>query len=575
LTNREVAELLRLIADLLEIKGEVVYKSLAYRRAAASVEALPQDISEIWQAGSLRQIPGVGAALEKKLDELLATGQLGYLRELQEQVPVGVVGLLGIPGVGPKTARLLWEQLGAVSVDDVARAAREGKLRALPGLGERSEQAILAGVHSVLHRSTRISLGTAWPIANGLVLAMRQALNESSVEAVGSLRRGRETIGDIDMLVACGNPAEATAVFVALSDVAQVVSHGPTRATVMLKNGLQADLRALKVEHYGSALQYFTGSKEHNVALRKLAQQRGLSLSKYGFREGDRDILCPQEQDVYAVLGLPWIPPELREDRGEITAAQQGLLPDLVESSDLRGDLHVHTDWSDGVSSVQDVALAARQLGYEYLAITDHSSGLGVGNGLDAERLRMQRAEIDRINELLDGITILQGVEVEIRADGSLDHPDEILQQLDLVVASLHLGMRQDTETITRRLLKAMESPHVDIIGHPSGRLIGQRDASNVDLERVLDMAAQTGTALEVNASPNRLDLDDVRIRRAVELGVQLCINSDAHSTSMLGAIGFGVVTARRGWAESSSILNTLPLHKLREWLSGRSPLVS
>lgn len=572
MTNHDVADLLRLIADMLEIKGEVVYKSLAYRKAADNIEALGRDINEIWRQGKLRQIPGVGDALEKKLNELLSTGRLAYYEELQEQVPVGVVGLLNIPEVGPKTAKLLWEELGALSVADVERAARAGKLRDLPGMGERSEQRILQGIESLYRRSMRIPLGVAWPIAQELAEALRRALGVKTVEPVGSLRRMKDTIGDIDLLAACEGPQRAPEVFVHLPQVAEVLSHGPTRASVVLHNGLQVDLRALAPEHYGSLLQYFTGSKDHNVTLRALAQKQGLSLSEYGFRRGEEEILCPTEEEVYAALGLPWIPPELREDRGEIQAAQAGKLPHLVERKDIRGDLHAHTDWSDAAATLEEMATAGQALGYEYLVISDHTHSLGVANGLDVGRLRQQRADIDRLNRGFSGFRLLQGAEVEIRADGSLDYPDDVLQELDMVIASVHSGLRQDKETITQRVVRAMRNPHVDILGHPSGRLLGQREATNVDLDCLLEVAAESGTILEVNATPNRLDLDDVHIRQAIAAGAGLAINSDAHSTGGLEVMAYGVAAARRGWAEARHIINTLPLAELLQSLGQKEP---
>jgi len=563
LTNREVADLLRLIADMLEIKGEIIYKSLAYRKAADNIEALGIDINEVWRRDGLRDIPGVGKALEQKLDELLSTGKLGYLEDLQEQVPVGVVSLLRISDVGPKTVKLLWESLGVQSVSDLERAARQGKLRELPGMGERSEQRILEGIQSLYRRTTRIPLGVAWPVARELVAALRQELDIETVEPVGSLRRMKDTVGDIDLLAAHSDPGLVTSAFTRLPQVAETVMHGPTRATVILHNGLQVDLRALERERYGSLLQYFTGSKEHNVAIRTLAQKQGLSLSEYGFKRGETEILCPQEDDVYQALDLPWIPPELREDRGEIQAAQRNQLPQLVQLSDIRGDLHAHSNWSDAVATIEEMAASAQALGYEYLVISDHTHGLGVANGLDAGRLREQRALIEELNAEFSGFRLLQGAEVEIRGDGALDFPDDVLQQLDVVVASVHSGMRQDRDTITGRVVRAMRNPHVDIIGHPSGRLLGEREATQVDLDQVIEVAAETGTLLEVNASPHRLDLDDAHIRRAIGLGVLLSINSDAHSTEGLEFMEFGVATARRGWAEAKHIVNTWPLSKV------------
>lgn len=564
LTNKEVAQILRNIADYLEIKGEVVYKALAYRRAADNILNLGRDINEVWREGKLRDIPGVGAALSKKLDELLGTGRLGYYEELQEEIPAGVIELLAIPDVGPKTAKLLWERLGIASVAEAERAARQGQLRQLPGLGVKSEAKILAGIQALYRRSDRIPLGTAWPVAQEVLSALEDGCRAvQRATAAGSLRRMKATIGDIDLLVASAEPEAVMEAFVNLPQVAEVSLRGPTKTSVILDNGLQVDLRVLPPERYGSLLQYFTGSKAHNVALRGLAQSQGLSLSEYGFKRGQAEIICAEEEEVYRTLGLPWIPPELREDWGEIEAAQGGTLPRLVELADIQGDLHIHTDWSDGAVSLAQMAEAARARGYRYAVISDHSRGLGVAGGLTVERLRAQRAEIERLNQRFSAFRLLQGVEVEIRADGSLDFPDEVLAELDVVIASLHSGLRQERERITARLISAMRNPHVDIIGHPLGRIIGQREESAVDMDAVLETAAATGTIMEVNAIPARLDLDDVHIRRAVTMGVKLAINSDAHNGEGLAVMAYGVATARRGWAEAKDVVNTLPLDKL------------
>jgi len=564
LTNKEVARILRTIADYLEIKGEVIYKALAYRRAADNIVNLGRDINEVWREGKLRDIPGVGEALSKKLDELLSTGRLGYYEQLQEEIPSGVVELLAIPDVGPKTAKLLWERLGIASVAEAERAARQGQLRQLPGLGVKSEAKILAGIQALYRRSERIPLGTAWPVAQEVLAALENdcpAVQRAT--AAGSLRRMKATIGDIDLLVASTEPEAVMEAFVSLLQVGEVSLRGPTKSSVILHNGLQVDLRVLPPERYGSLLQYFTGSKAHNVALRGLAQSQGLSLSEYGFKRGEEEIICAEEEEVYGALGLPWIPPELREDRGEIEVAQDGTLPELIELADIRGDLHIHTDWSDGAVSLAQMAEAARLRGYRYAVISDHSQGLGVAGGLTAERLREQRAEMDRLNKRFSDFRLLQGAEVEIKADGSLDFPDEVLAELDVVVASLHSGLRQERGRITARLISAMRNPHVDIIGHPLGRIIGQREESAVDIDAVLEVAAETGTIMEVNAIPARLDLDDVHIRRAVEMGVRLAINSDAHNMDGLAAMAYGVATARRGWAEARDVVNTLPLDEL------------
>jgi DNA polymerase (family 10) len=564
LTNKEVAQVLRTIADYLEIKGEIIYKALAYRRAADNIVNLGRDINEVWREGKLRDIPGVGEALSKKLDELLSTGQLGYYEQLQEEIPSGVVELLAIPDVGPKTAKLLWERLGIASVAEAERAARQGQLRELPGLGAKSEAKILAGIQSLHRRSDRIPLGTAWPVAQEVLTTLEHdcpAVQRATV--AGSLRRMKATIGDIDLLVASTEPEVVMEAFVSLPQVGEVSLRGSTKTSVILHNGLQVDLRVLPIERYGSLLQYFTGSKAHNVALRGLAQSQGLSLSEYGFKRGEEEVICAEEEEIYQALGLPWIPPELREDRGEIEAAQGGILPELIELSDLQGDLHIHTDWSDGAVSLAQMAEAARARGYRYAVISDHSHSLGVAGGLTAKRLWEQRAEIDRLNEGFSDFCLLQGAEVEIKADGSLDFSDEVLAELDVVIASLHLGLRQERERITTRLISAMRNPHVDVIGHPLGRIIGQREESAVDIDAVLEVAAETGTIMEVNAIPARLDLDDVHIRRAVEMGVRLAINSDAHNVESLAVMVYGVATARRGWAEARDVANTLALDEL------------
>jgi len=566
MNNRQVADILYEIADMLEIKGEIIYKAIAYRRAADNILSLGRDINDVWRDGKLREIPGVGETLAERLDELLRTGRLGYYEELREEIPPGVVAMLSIPNVGPKTAKLLYEKLGLMSVADVERAAREGKLRNLPGLGAKSEANILAGIEALHRRSDRIPLGTAWPVAREILEALRTGCPAvQQATAAGSLRRMKATIGDIDLLVASDEPEAVMDCFVNIPLVEEVALRGSTKTSVILHNGLQVDLRVLEPARYGSLLQYFTGSKDHNVALRELSLDQGLSLSEYGFKRDGEEILCADEESVYNILGLPWIPPELRENRGEIEAARQGRLPRLIELSDIKGDLHIHTNWSDGAASIAEMAEAARARGYRYVVISDHTRSLGVARGLTPERLREQRAEIDRLNGQFADFRLLQGAEVEIRADGSLDLPDEVLRELDVVVASIHSGLRQERERITSRLISAMRNPHVDVIGHPLGRILGQREASAVDMDRVMEVALETGTILEINAIPDRLDLDDAHIRRAVEMGVRLAINSDAHNAAGLAAMEYGVATARRGWAEARDVVNTLPLDELLE----------
>ncbi|HEY63106.1 MAG TPA: DNA polymerase/3'-5' exonuclease PolX [Caldilineae bacterium] len=571
-SNKQVAALLRRIAGILDIQGENRFKVMAYRRAADNIEALPRDLADYWREGRLREIPGIGEALSEKLDELLRTGRMSYLEELEQQVPPGVVEMLEIPEVGPKTARLVWERLGITSIEQLREAAETGRLRQLPGMGAKTEQRILAGIQALTHRSQRIPIGEARPVALALLSGLRASVSSLVKTAVaGSLRRWRETIGDVDLLVAAEDPEPVMEAFTRLPDVAEVILRGSTKTSIRTRDGLQVDLRVVPPERWGTALQYFTGSQAHNIALRERALKRGLSLSEYALkREDGKEILCAEEEEVYAALELPWIPPELRENRGEIEAAEEGRLPRLIEVSDLEGELHAHSTWSDGTATIEEMAEAARARGYRYLVITDHSESLGVTGGLTVERLREQRAEIERLNKRWSDFRLLHGIEVEIRADGTLDYPDEVLAELDCVVASIHTGLRQDREQITARALAAVRNPHVDILGHPSGRLLGRREESAVDLEVVLQTAAETGVAMEINAHPSRLDLDDVHVRRAIELGVPLVINCDAHSPADFDLIEYGVATARRGWAAPEHVLNALPLERLEEWLRRR-----
>ena len=572
MTNREIAEFLKRIGDMLDILGENRFKVLAYRRAADNILNLGQDIHIYWQAGTLQEIPGVGQAIAEKIDELLTTGQLEFYERLQDQVPAGVVSLLEIPDVGPRTAKLLWEELGLQSVAEVEAAARNGQLQGLPGLGAKSEAKILAGIEALHRRSDRIPLGTAWPVALDLLEGL-QAASPEVLEATvaGSLRRMQSTIGDIDLLASSTAPESVMRAFADLPRVAEVVLSGQTKTTVRLHNGLQVDLRVLEPDHWGAALQYFTGSQAHNVRVREIARNQNLSLSEYGFKREDGTlILCPQETGVYETLGLSWVPPELREDRGEIQAAIEDSLPRLVGWDDILGDLHAHTNWSDGAGTLEEMAETARQHGYRYLLISDHTQSLAVAGGLTPEQLRAQRAEIDALNKRWQDFTLLQGCELEIKADGTLDFSNEVLAELDFVVASVHTSLRQERTQITERVMNALRNPYVDVIGHPSGRILGQREESAVDLDAVIEAAVETGTALEVNSIPNRLDLDDVHVRRALGLGVKVAINSDAHHPGGLDSLRYGLATARRGWATSSDVLNTMSLDEIRAWRRAR-----
>ncbi|MBN2550852.1 MAG: DNA polymerase/3'-5' exonuclease PolX [Anaerolineales bacterium] len=572
ISNQQLAETFQTIANLLEIKGEVIYKILAYRKAADNLISLGREAYDIWAEGKLTEIPGVGKAIADKIEELFTTGQLGFLEKLQTEVPLTLIDLLQVPDLGPKKAALFWKQLGITDLPGLEAAARTGQLRSLSGMGEKSEARLLAGIEALKRRGDRFPLSKAWPFAQELLAFLRSLPGVTAAEAAGSLRRMRDTVGDLDLLVGASNSAPVMQALVNRSDIAHVVSQGETKASVEFDNHLRAQVWAHPPERFGTALQYATGSKEHNVRLRELALKRGLSLSDQAFiRPDGSELLCATEEEVYAALGLPWIPPELREDRGEIQAAKAGQLPDLIALTDIKAELHAHTTWSDGTLSVRQMAEEAIRRGFNILAITDHSSSLGVAGGLTPEGLGQQRQEIDAVQaELGQRLRLLQGCEVEIRADGTLDFSDQVLAGLDIVCASLHSSLRQPREQITARLVKAISNPHVDIIGHPSGRLIPRREGADLDMEAVFAAAVEHGVALEINAHPSRLDLNDIYARRAVELGIPLAINTDAHSASDFDMLHFGVATARRGWVGAEEVINTWESSRLLEWLGKR-----
>jgi DNA polymerase (family 10) len=573
MNNREAADVFRHIADLLEIKGEAIYRVLAYRRAADAIQELGRDLHDIWEQGELQEIPGVGKAIAEKIDELLRTGKLEYYERLAAEIPPGLVEVLAVGDVGPKKAARFWKELNITSIEELEKAAREGRLQQLSGMGPKSEARILANIQALKERSTgRMLLDKAAGTAETLLAQLRALPGVERAEPAGSLRRFRETVGDLDLIIAAEDPGPVLESFSGFPQVARILGQGDTKASVALHDGTRVQAWVHPPEHFGSAWQYATGSQAHSVRLRELALKMGLSLSEHGFKnENGEDLTCASEAEVYAALKMPWIPPELREDRGEIQAAQKGELPDLVQLGDLKGELHAHSDWSDGGVSMRTMVGAAMDLGLEYFVISDHSQSLGVANGLTVDRLKAQRDEIAQIQaEIGDSLQILHGSEVEILSDGSLDFPDEILGELDVVIASLHMSLRQPREVVTERLLAAIANPHVDIIGHPTGRLIGKRDAADLDMERVLQAAAVHQVALEINANPERLDLRDVHVRMAIDAGCRLAINTDAHHPEHLLFRIFGVGTARRGWAPPRSIINAWPLEEVREWLDQR-----
>ena len=570
--NREIAAILYQMAELLELHDQNRFKIIAYSRAARAIESLKEDIEKVCRERRLQSIPGVGKAIAEKIEEYLRTGKIQSHQELMADTPPGLAELLQISGLGPKTVFMLHEKLNITNLDELERAAREHRIRRLPRMGEVREKNILKSIERYRKRSNRILYSSAEPIVNEILAYLGRMEGLEHATAAGSYRRRRETVGDVDILATAARPEEIVAAFVKMPLVEEVLAKGPTKASVIVNDTIQVDLRIVEHRSYGTVLQYFTGSKEHNVRMRQLALDRGYSLSEYSLtRLADgQELFFDREEDVYRSLGLEYIPPELREDRGEIEAALEGRLPRLVENKDIRGDLHVHSSWSDGRASIMDLAHAARALGYEYIAFSDHSPSVGIAGGMGREKMEAKMEAVAKANEGLDGITVLMGAEVDIKADGSLDYPDDLLERIDVVIASVHMAQQQNERAITGRLISAIENENVDIIGHPTGRIINQREPSEIDFPAVLEAAARTGTALEINAHPNRLDLNDVNARAAKEMGVRMCINSDAHDASHLQNMKYGVNVARRAWLEKEDLLNAMDLPDLLHYLEKR-----
>lgn len=570
--NGDVAAVLYEIADLLELQG-VAFKPQAYRRAARNIEELDEDISKVVADGRLADIPGVGDAMTKKVHELVTTGRLPYLETLRSELPPGLMELLRIPDVGPKTAMLLFKELGISSVEQLKDAVLNHRLHGVKGFGEKTEERILQGIRTVEAKGGRVLLGEALPVAEAYVAYLKKAQDIDRIGVAGSLRRGKETIGDIDILVGGDRPSAVMDAFVSYPEVHEVLMRGPTKSSVILERGLQVDLRAVDAKSYGAALQYFTGSKEHNVSLRRIAAEKGFKLNEYGLFERDSGKLVAggTEEEVYGALGLGYIPPELREDQGEIAAAAEGTLPALVRQEDIRGDFHVHTNWSDGSDTIDDMVSAAVRRGYDYLAITDHSQSLRIANGLDPERLRMQVDAVRKAEDAAGGkVKVLAGSEVDIKADGSLDFPATLLKDLDIVVASVHSRFKMERKEMTTRIVAAVSSGMIDILGHPTGRLIGQRAPYEFDLEEVLEAARSAGVCMEVNCFPDRLDLADFHCRLAKQHGVRVALGTDSHSVEHMANMRLGVMTARRGWLEKNNVLNTMTGDRIAGELRGR-----
>jgi DNA polymerase (family 10) len=567
--NADIAKLFNRLADLLEIEGANAFRIRAYRRAAQTIEDLPVGAAEMIAKGEdLAKLPGIGKDLAGKIKEIVATGELKLLEEVEARTPSTLAVLTTIPGLGPKRVHALHESLGITSLDALAHAAKSHKVRALPGFSEKMEAHILKEIGK--HRTTeqRFKISTAADFAETLQAYMQRCAGVRHVVVAGSYRRCRDTVGDLDILVTCAKGKAAVDHFARYDEVAEVKAKGATRATVVLKGGIQVDLRVVPEESYGAALHYFTGSKAHNIHIRKLGQDKGLKINEYGVFRGDTRVSGRKEGDVFAAVDLPFIEPELREDRGEIEAARAERLPKLVTLEDIRGDLHVHTKASDGKNSLREMAMAAKTRGYDYIAITDHTKHATVAHGLDEKRLAKQIDEIDRLNDEIGGIRILKSSEVDILADGSLDLPDTILKRLDLVVCGVHYRFDLDAKAQTERMLRAMDNRYCTILAHPSGRLLGERPGYAVDLERVLEGAKERGCFVELNAHPTRLDLDDVHCKLAKELGLLIAIGTDAHSTVGLEVMRYGVGQARRGWLEAHDVLNTRSWAQLKPLLA-------
>jgi len=566
--NTDIADIFNEIADLLEIESANPFRIRAYRNAARNLQGMGQDITTyLQQQKELTELPGIGKDLAAKIREILDTGRCQTLEKLRKATPAGLTDLLHIPGLGPKRVHSLYHELDIHTPEQLLRAAKDGRVHELPGFGVRTEQALIADIEAHVRQKRRIKLITAAQYAEPLVSYLQKVPGVDQVIVAGSYRRRKETVGDLDILVSADKSDKVMEAFVNYDDVRDVQSRGTTRSTVILGNGLQVDLRVVGKASFGAALYYFTGSKAHNIAVRRRAQQRRLKINEYGVFKGDRQIAGASENSVFEAIGLPYIPPELRENTGEIEAAEQHRLPRLVELKDLRGDLHAHSKATDGHNSIREMAQAAREFGFEYLAITEHSRHLSVAHGLNEQRLLRQIDEIDRLNEELQGITLLKGIELDILEDGQLDLQDRVLGKLDLVVGAVHSKFHLSRSKQTERILRAMDHPHFSILAHPTGRLLETRDAYDVDMQQIIRHARQRGCYLELNAQPDRLDLLETYCHMAKAEGVLISIDSDAHSVNDFRNLEYGIGQARRGWLEKGDVLNTRPLAQIRKLL--------
>lgn len=566
--NTDIADIFDEIADYLEIDGQNPFRIRAYRNAARTLRGLASELEEmVGRNEDLTRLPAIGKELAAKIIEILETGTATALKKLQDRIPREVRQILEIPNLGPKRVGLLYRDLNIENTDQLLQAAEEGRIRSLPGFGEKIEKHIIIAAKAHAETKKRFKLGDVKPHVEALLGYLNNAGGVIKVVVAGSYRRSRETVGDLDILVTARKNTPVMEHFVTYDDVVEVLSKGTTRSSVILRSGLQVDLRLVEPESFGAALQYFTGSKAHNIAIRRLGRQRGLKINEYGVFKFDKQVAGKTEESLYRTVGLSFIPPELRENRGEIEASLEKRLPELLDFEDIKGDLHVHTRSSDGRSTIAEMVLAAESHGLEYIAIAEHSQHLSIAGGLDPSRLLAQIAEIDRLNEELDDITILKSIEVDILSDGRLDLPDDVLGKLDLVVGSIHSNFSLSEEKQTARILRAMDQRFFSILAHPSGRLLNERQAYRVDMEKIIRHAVSRGCFLELNANPKRLDLTDIYCQMANDQGVLIAINSDAHGRSDFSHLHFGVGQARRGWLEKDDVLNTRPLLELRKLL--------
>jgi len=571
LENREFAKIFFEMALLLELGEENPFRIRAYQKAANNIESLSDNIVSTYKKGgisALENIPGIGKGIAEHIEELIKTGKLRAHDVLLKKFPKSLLELIAVPGIGPKTATLMNKKLGIDSIEKLEKAAKDGRLEKLPGIRAKKIQNILSGIAMKKRNIGRFSIGDALPYAEAIVASLKELKEIDRIVPCGSLRRAKETIGDIDILVTSKKPIKVMDAFVKLPQVDKILAKGGTKSSVLLKNGMQADVRVVEPGSFGAAVYYFTGSKQHNIQVREMAVKKGLKINEYGIYKGSKRIGGEDENDIFKALGLSYIPPEIREAQGEIEAAKAGGIPRLIELKDIKGDLHMHTKATDGANTIEEMAAAAKKMGYEYIAVTDHTKSTRVAGGLTEKEAMAHLKKIDRANKKISGIKILRGMEVDILPDGKLDYPDALLKEIDIVFASIHSNFKMGRNEMTKRIISAMKNKYVHVLSHPTGRLIGQREAYEIDLDAVLNAAKDTGTFIELNGNPIRLDLDDIHCRKAKKLGILIAISTDSHSAIQLSLMRYGVLAARRGWLEKKNVLNCLPYEKLIKMLA-------